>query len=236
MARKKYYWLCRCECGSQKEIAAYRVIHGNSRSCGCIRREVKRNLAGKKFGKWTVLKHMEKRPIYCLCQCECGSEPKIVHNKLLISGESKSCGCYRLERLREAISTHKMSEKPIYRTWIAMASRCNNPNHSAYRDYGGRGIKICERWKKFENFYEDMGDKPPGMTIDRIDNDGDYSPSNCRWVTSKEQSRNKRSNVWVTFNGKTMTVADWARETGLRAEKIRYRLKAGWPTEKVLRD
>lgn len=234
LGERKYYWSCQCNCGQKKEIAAHRIIHGQSKSCGCLRREVKRDLNGKRFGRWTVIKHVENKPTICICQCDCGSPPRKVQGKLLLAGESKSCGCYRLEKLREKIKTHSMSREPIYRSWVAMVSRCHNPENNAYNNYGARGIKVCEKWRKFEGFIEDMGERPPGKTLERIDNDGDYCKENCKWANAKTQSRNKRSNVWITLDGKTQIIADWAKELGIPASTITYRIKSGWTTEEAL--
>lgn len=115
-----------------------------------------------------------------------------------------------------------------------MISRCTCKNNEAYQNYGGRGIKVCKRWRIFENFYLDMGDKPAGKTLDRINNNDDYSPENCRWASPKEQSRNKRNNVWITFGEKTQILTDWANEVGLSPGTLKYRIDAGWPVEKAL--
>lgn len=128
-----------------------------------------------------------------------------------------------------------MSKEPIYRSWMAMVGRCHNPESSAYKNYGARGVKVCEKWRKFEGFIEDMGERPPGKTLERINNDGDYCKENCKWADIKTQSRNKRSNVWVTLDGKTQIIADWAKELGIPANTISYRIKSGWTAEEALR-
>lgn len=115
-----------------------------------------------------------------------------------------------------------------------MKDRCLNPKHKAFSDYGGRGITICDRWMVFENFLADMGERPDGMEIDRIDNDGNYEPGNCRWVTSAENKRNTRRNVWITHDGRTMCLEDWSTETGLPKETLRSRILRGWDAEKAL--
>lgn len=124
--------------------------------------------------------------------------------------------------------THGMSYSPIYRIWRAMLNRCENPNVVAYRDYGGRGIIVCERWRTFENFYADMGERPEGRSLDRIDNDGPYSPANCRWASRSEQSRNRRDRRKITVLGETKTIAEWAETSGLRLGTIWARLDKGW--------
>jgi len=128
-----------------------------------------------------------------------------------------------------------MSYTPIFNLWEKMVARCNCPSNPAYHKYGGRGIKVCQRWMQFENFFADMGHRPPGKSLDRIDNDGDYSPENCRWATAKEQSRNKRTNKLVTFNGKTMCIAEWAEHLGMKMHTLYRRLcVANWPVERAL--
>ena len=117
-----------------------------------------------------------------------------------------------------------------------MRTRCNNPNHETYDRYGGRGISICERWNKFENFLEDMGERPEGMTLDRIDNDGDYTPENCRWSGKVQQMRNRSNNVLLTIYGKTMSVAEWHEIVAheISYEGIRMRLRRGWPHKEAV--
>lgn len=122
----------------------------------------------------------------------------------------------------------KSKDQPLYRRWIAMRSRCNDPAHHRYKNYGGRGIKVCERWGSYKNFIEDMGLPPfPGATLDRIDNDGPYSPENVQWATRATQGKNRRNNRWLTAHGETLTVADWARKTGLQFSTIAARLRYG---------
>jgi hypothetical protein len=128
-----------------------------------------------------------------------------------------------------------MMSKPGYGVWIAMRTRCLNPNSDDYPDYGGRGISICERWSSFDDFMADMGPRPSSRhSIDRIDNDGNYEPTNCRWATPTEQANNRRSSHLVTFNGETMTVANWARRLGLSHDVLQARFDNGWPPERAL--
>jgi hypothetical protein len=122
-----------------------------------------------------------------------------------------------------------------YQSWISMRQRCQNPNHTAYANYGGRGIKVCERWSSFEDFLADMGERPEGCSLDRIDGDGDYEPGNVRWASSKTQSRNWRdANNLVTFDGRTQPLASWSEEFGIEHHTLQYRLRAGWSAEKAL--
>jgi hypothetical protein len=124
---------------------------------------------------------------------------------------------------------------PTYTAWNNMIARCYRPSFEQFKDYGGRGIRVCDAWRTFKGFYADMGSKPAGLTLDRIDNDGNYEPGNCRWVAMAMQQSNRRNNRRITFAGKTMTVARWSRETGISEETLRRRVLAGMPAHEVLR-
>ena len=121
-----------------------------------------------------------------------------------------------------------------YSSWRTMLKRCSNPKHDNYAFYGGRGIKVCERWQTFESFLADMGEAPAGMTLDRRDNNGNYEPSNCRWATAQEQAENRRNSVYVTLDGVQMTLTAAARKLGISQPLANWRLRKGWPLEKVL--
>lgn len=130
---------------------------------------------------------------------------------------------------------HGQSYTKTYVSWRQMWMRCSNPNVKQYQWYGARGIKVCDRWKDFKNFYADMGNRPEGLTLDRIDNDGDYEPSNCRWATQQEQQRNRRDNVWLTLNGQTLTLTEWGRQLGISKVTLCARLtRYGWSVERAL--
>lgn len=129
---------------------------------------------------------------------------------------------------------HGMLETPTYRSWKSMNARCNCQSNKDFHKYGGRGISVCDRWKDFKSFYEDMGDRPDGMTIDRIDVNGNYEPSNCRWASPKTQGRNTRSNVIIEFNGKAQCIADWAEEVGIERKTLEYRMRSGWEASRAL--
>lgn len=195
-----------------------------------------KDLAGQIFGRLHVISPVGKSRygnIRWLCECECGNE-HVVNAGDFNHGHTKSCGCLRDEVIEACRYKHGMRHSAIYDVWCGIISRCKNKNLKSYKYYGGRGIKVCNRWRKFENFYDDMGDIPDGKTIDRINNDGDYTPENCQWATRKQQCRNKTNNRMMTYNGKTMCVVEWAEELGIKGKTIYNRLEAGWPDVKAL--
>ena len=165
---------------------------------------------GKTFGRLTVLSQDVSvgRHTKWLCVCECGTV-KSYYTSNLTGGKSTSCGCKSsstLEKIRAGATKHGMSRTRTYKTWMSMKGRCTNPNYPHYPNYGGRGILVCDRWlESFENFLKDMGEAPVEMSLDRIDNDGDYSPENCRWATRSEQQNNKRNTQMLTAFGKTQS-------------------------------
>jgi hypothetical protein len=153
------------------------------------------DISGKRFGRLVAI---ERRGPKWAFACDCGAEKEIFATSVK-RGLTKSCGCLNAElssaRSRIQHRTHGMSSSTEFKIWQGMRQRCENPNDKDYAKYGGRGIRVCERWQKFEHFYEDMGARPSGLTLDRIDFDGDYEPGNCRWATLQQQNRNKRDNV-----------------------------------------
>lgn len=176
------------------------------------------NLVGKKFGKLTAEKvaAVGLAGNRWICKCTCG-ETTVVYASNLQSGKVKSCGCSRVR--------HGMSGTKIHHVWRTMLDRCINPNANQYADYGGRGIFVCDEWKVFTVFYEDMGAVPyKGATLDRVDNNKPYCKSNCKWSSRYEQARNKRSNRIITVFGRTQTVTDWAVEFGMPPRTLFNRL------------
>lgn len=197
---------------------------------------------GQKFGRLRVIEEVEKKNQQrrVLCLCECGKY-RTCYLGQLRNGNSRSCGCLATELRSKAISrrnrTHGESDCRTHRIWRAMKTRCTNPAASNYEIYGGRGVKVCDRWMdSYEAFLADMGHCPgSGYSIDRIDNDGDYEPSNCRWATRRQQNRNRRDTVLLTFKGKTLCIADWAVEIGINQSTLRNRIKSyGWSAEDAL--
>lgn len=195
--------------------------------------------AGKKFGRLTVTKfaglNKHKKATWH-CDCDCGTSV-VLAARDFVSGRTQSCGCLHNELLGKARHIHGQSDRtPEYNVWKGMRQRCRNPNSEYYDRYGKRGIQVCKRWDAFENFLQDMGERPgPEYTIERTDNDGHYEPDNCRWATREEQGNNTSRNVAMTHNGRTQSLRDWATETGINRAAIRQRiLRRGWTVERAL--
>lgn len=170
--------------------------------------------------------------------CECGTKT-LVCRKSVKRGDTKSCGCLNSEttsqRNRTTGTKHNSCGSPEYHSWTAMKARCNSPSSKDFANYGGRGIKICDQWQRsFRAFMSDMGERPPGTSLDRIDNDKDYSPENCRWATPKQQCANMRVNVRLEHKGHVHTVTEWAEILGMSASTLFGRLDNGWTHERAL--
>lgn len=199
------------------------------------------DLTGQRFGRLIVLERMhsnERVQSMWMCKCDCGTE-KTVRGSDLKNGSTKSCGCLRNETTKKRSTKHGHSARikvsKIYVVWCNIIQRCTNANNTSYHNYGGRGITICNRWKKFENFLEDVGEPPTNKhTLDRIDNNKRYCKSNCRWATRKQQQRNTRRNHMITFNNKTQCLTAWAEEMNIDRNTLSYRLKRGWSIERAL--
>ena len=187
------------------------------------------DITGKTFGKWTVIKRAENdkyKSARWLCRCECGNE-HIVRGADLRSGKSKNCGCVNKNNFKKMIYKHGREGTRLYRTWSSIKARCYNKNYHKYYRYGGRGITVCDEWKNdFMSFYKwaMANGYKDNLTIDRIDNDGNYEPNNCRWVTNKEQANNKSTNVFVEYKGLKKTVAEWSRYFNCDYEKLRVQI------------
>lgn len=197
-------------------------------------------IPGTKYGSLTVLgieRFEKKNGFFVATRCDCGTE-KIVRFNYLMNGHTKSCGCL-IGIKNKSRATHKHTERGnINRTYAIyrdMRTRCENPHYRQFYLYGGRGIKVCDRWRQgYENFLADMGERPAGMTLERIDVDGDYGLHNCRWATPAEQANNKRNSRFIEYQGRRQTVAQWARELGILDKTIYARLAQGWPPDKAL--
>ena len=194
------------------------------------------DITGENFGRLTashVAGRNKHNQLLWHCTCECGNET-VVLGFLLRQGQTQSCGCLQRETIAQVNLSHGMARKPIYRIWWSMMQRCYDKNGHAYDRYGGRGVSVCERWQDFTNFYADMGDRPEGMSLERIDNDGDYSPENVIWADAKTQARNRRSTVYLEHNGERKSMAEWAEETGVKIGTLWMRIKRGMSVEDAL--
>ena len=197
-------------------------------------------LTGLRFGRLIVVsrgRNDKWNQTTWHCRCDCGAE-KSISGANLRKGNTASCGCYKIEKIAALNRTHGQSgaltKTTEYRIWANMVNRCTNPNNPAFKHYGGRGIRVCRRWQKFENFLADMGPRGgdrKARTLDRVNNDGDYEPRNCRWRTMIQQGNNKRTSRLVEWRGRSQTVTQWARELGLASSLIYARLDRGMSPE-----
>jgi hypothetical protein len=190
-------------------------------------------MIGKKYGRLTALHQTGKdhKGFRYLFACDCGNE-KDISGALVRSGRTSSCGCLKSEMITAKNFVHGMINSESYKSWQAMKTRCNNSNQEANKRYANLGY--CSEWESFENFMRDMGERPHGMTLDRIDNSKGYSKENCRWATIAEQNRNTKQNVFITHNGKTMCMRDWAAETGIPYPTIQYRMRQNKSPAEIL--
>ena len=243
--RRRTRWRVRCECG-----ATFAVIPSNLKKQTSCRKCVKRagwsagnsggnyawppsrprtHTPGKVWGRVTLLEKLDTKSLWRV-RCSCGAEystnvcqfPAKHRRSRGKHPACNSCGHQQLDA--------PMKSRPReYNAWHSMKHRCYNPKTAHYKNYGGRGIRICLRWQKsFAAFLADMGPRPAGTSIDRTDNDGNYTPKNCRWATTKEQARNTRRNVWITVNSERLTLSDWAHHLGVSRQMIDARIRAGW--------
>ena len=233
-AGKGVKWICRCDCGNTTAVYAAKLKNGHTQSCGCLQKErtslaCRKDLTGETFGRLTVL-HAACRTPYghyrYVCQCDCGNIIT-VDGANLTSGATKSCGCFRKEVTRELKLSHGMVGTRIYRCWRNMFQRCYSPKNKEYKNYGGRGIFVCEDWHDFKKFYAwaIANGYRDNLTIDRIDVNKGYCPENCRWADWYTQARNRTNNVFITIDGKTMIQEDWARELNISSATLRKRRK-----------
>lgn len=197
-----------------------------------------KDLTGKRFGMLIAIERVGTRNTFSLwrCKCDCGNETD-VKSASLINGHTKSCGCFNSQLSKERLTTHGMRKTKIYGVWSAMKRRCANKNTKAYHNYGGRGITVCDEWQEFTSFYNwvKVSGYNDTLTIDRIDNEKEYSPSNCRWVSRKVQANNTRVNVWYEYNGQKKTLSQWSDVCGISYGTLESRLhKCRWSFKKSL--
>lgn len=247
----------KCDCGNIFSDSPSRIFDGHKKSCGKCNLNYhpqnpkfceKKIILGKKYNQLTALEFVQKdnsSKWYVKCLCDCGNITLVLPYPLRTGGV-KSCGCLKIKNSKNFGSMQPLSKGNfkdgrtkhyLYGTWQRMIDRCENPNTKHYDRYGGRGIKVCDEWHNFWKFVEwsdSVGGRPKGFTIDRIDNDGNYEPSNCRWADWNTQTSNKSSNRFIEFNGKKQTIHQWALELGINEETLRNRINRGWSVEKAL--
>jgi len=193
------------------------------------------DLLGKVFSRLSVTRRSENTKggkAKWECICECGNT-KVVSGENLRNGRTKSCGCYGAEVTSKQFKTHGYTKTPTYGTWQAMRKRCTNPRDTYFNYYGGRGITVCDSWNTFANFLEDMGERPKGMTIDRINTNGNYCKDNCKWSTSEEQANNKSNNHNITIDNQTKTLTEWSRIYNIDPKITWKRMNRGWSNDKL---
>lgn len=243
-------WECLCDCGKTAIVPSGSLVTGNTRSCGCLAAEIRQtqaramallpkpkfreNLTGQRFGRLLVTGFTGRRRgqhYLWVCRCDCGTTVELERQRL-VSGNTSSCGCLR----HELRTTHGMTKTPEYRAWSNMRNRCNNRRSPAYPTYGGRGIVVDTRWNEsFDTFLADVGPRPgSGYSLDRIDPNRGYEPGNVRWAVREVQANNLRRTVRVTAFGRTQSISQWSRETGLKVGTILNRLRSGWSPVRAL--
>lgn len=191
---------------------------------------------GKKFGKWLISEVILPKPplqpkTLFRCTCQCGVE-RIIHSSYILRGTTQSCGnCTKICPTPK--SAQGNASDRIFRIWHGMIQRCFNSNRTSFYNYGGRGITVCERWRVFENFVQDMGEPGEGESIDRINPNGNYCPENCRWASAYVQANNRRNTRSLEVNGRIQTVSQWSRETGIGIGTLHSRIRRGWAVERI---
>lgn len=233
-------WKCLCDCGKETITTTTSLLLGNTKSCGCILKDVKKasreDFVGKTFFHLTVLEDLgsKNKKRYVLARCVCGVEKPVMASSMKY-GKIISCGCIGFKKRIAATTKHRLSGNRLYFIWAGMMNRCYNESFQDYHNYGGRGIKVCEKWHDVRKFIEDMEEgSDKKLQLDRIDNNGNYSKENCRWVTRKENNRNKRTNVFITIGGETKTATEWAEIYGVDARKLMSRFRKGEKNEQIL--
>ncbi len=230
-------WNCLCACGTHKVIVGTSLTRGLTKTCGVCKKN--KDLTNEKFGKLLVLCKGTEEGIWN-CLCDCGNQVQVQYKSLLY-GNTKSCGCIKTELLTERnknqLASHHLYGTRLYSIWDTMRARCIRLSSKDYKNYGARGIIVCEEWRNhFESFYHwaiQQGYEDH-LTLDRIDVNGNYEPANCRWATIKEQANNTRVNRRITINCETKTIAEWAALAGISPKALRYRIESGWNEKDLL--
>lgn len=227
-------WTCVCDCGNIGEVYTGNLNNGSSQSCGCIQKE---NLIGQKFGRLTVVSESNyyvsptgNKSVRWNCVCECGKSILASTNQLR-NGIIVSCGCYGREIARKTHTTHGLTNSRIYHIWRGIKDRCYDEKKDSYPYYGGRGITVCGEWQNdFQAFYDwaMANGYDENLTIDRIDTNGNYEPSNCRWATMEEQQNNKRNNRFFNIEGQALTLPQISKKYNINLYVLKNRVRKGW--------
>lgn len=237
VGRKHGYieYLCKCDCGNEVKLGSNQLRKECRHSCGCHRLK-NVPVEGHKYNHLTAIKPVGGGKF--LFRCDCGIE-KEISGYHVVKGLTISCGSceFHIKEMSEKSRTHGLSDTRFYEQYRGMLKRCYDCNAINYKDYGGRGITVCDEWRNDPAAFRDWAIEngwEEGLTLDRVNNDGPYCPTNCRWVTTKEQAKNKRSNLLLSFRGQTKIAADWADELGIPRKTLYERLRKGWTVEEAL--
>lgn len=251
----KATWICQCECGNIKEIDGEKLRRGSTVSCGCVRKEKIGNvnfndITGQKFGMLTVVKFLEpsereNKNRSWLCKCDCGNYTQVNVSKLK-NGHTQSCGCKVIAHISQVNRKYEHISKRLYSVYREMISRCTNPESHEYHNYGGRGISVCDEWSGefgYDSFskwallngYDEMAERGQ-CTLDRIDVDKNYEPSNCRWVSNDVQQNNRRDCIYVEYEGRKLTLAQCSREFDIPYTKLAWRIKKGIKLQNIIKE
>jgi hypothetical protein len=230
-----HFWNVKCSCGNVRPLQLATLKAGKSKSCGCKTLSV---TPGREFGRLTVVRKLQRTSgghIEWECKCVCGKLVP-VSNSNLTSGRTQSCGCYKTDTLKER-AIHGKEGTRLYRILENMMARCNNPKNHKYKDYGDRGIYVCKKWLQNKSAFFEWAESngySNNLQIDRKDNNGPYSPENCRWVTSKTNNQNRRDNSHITFKGRTLLLSEWASLLNIKESTIRTRKDRRYSEEDIL--
>lgn len=224
-------WVCKCSCGNEVVVRSDSLRRGLTKSCGCLRKMID-DIKGERFGRLIVLEHVgfaDNRVALWRCKCDCGNEI-IVRQCNLRNGNTRSCGCLLKDISIKKHTTHGLTKTRLHNIWAKMKERCYNPHRPAYKNYGGKGVGVCDEWKdNFLEFYDwsISNGYNDDLTIDRVDSNGDYSPLNCRWVTLSENVRQKSKNSFITIGNLSLTIHEWAIRLNMSPATLmsRYREK-----------
>lgn len=224
----------KCGIEYQDSPAIGEIPISNRDRCSCMGNRI--DMTGQRFGRLTVVLFVrgDGTHSYWSVKCDCGNDRVVARNSLQ-SGRTKSCGCLHRENKARTSTKHGKHLSRVYNTYMMMRARCSNPNATGYECYGGRGITVCDRWNNsFQSFLDDMGEPPDGTSIDRIDVNGHYEPTNCRWATRSEQQANRRNTVRIDLNGEVKTMHEWSESLDIPVRTIRARIAAGRAPQEVL--